>query len=106
MSMNFNDAEPQRSGFGELIPNDTVALVGASLRPGGHGLGGFLQNNKAGDCLMADFEFTIEGGDFDRRKFWGNYVTEGETDGQQKAAAISRSLMRAMLESAFGIDPT
>lgn len=105
MSFNFNDAEPQKTGFGELIPNGTIALVVMSLRPGGHGDGGWLKNSKSGESLMLDCEFTIEGGDYDRRKFWGNYVTEGQTEGQQKAAPISRSLLRAVLESAHGVDP-
>lgn len=105
MTFNFNEAEPQRGGFGELIPDGTVAVVIASIRPGQSGPAGWLKMNKDGNALMADFEFTIDGGAYDRRKFWGLYVTEGETEGQGKAAAISRSLMRGMLESAFGIDP-
>lgn len=104
MSFDFNDAEPQRGSF-ELIPDGTICLVVASLRPGGHGPGGWLKPNNAGNCLLADFEFVIDGGEFDRRKFWTMFVTEGETDGQQKAANISRSRLRAMLESAFGVNP-
>lgn len=104
-NLDFNNAEPQKTGFGELIPNNTTVILVASLRPGGFGPGGWLKNTKAGDALMADFEFTIDGGSFDRRKVWGMYVVDGETEGQKEAAAISRSLMRAMLESAFGIDP-
>lgn len=105
MSMfDFNGADPQRGG-GSLIPDNTVALVVATLRPGGHGPGNWLKNSGDGSCLMADFEFTIEGGDFDRRKFWGLFVTEGTSEGQQKAAAISRARLRAMLESAHNVHP-
>lgn len=100
----FNSAEPQRGG-GDLIPDNTVCTVVATLRPGGHGPGGWLKNSKDGSSLMADFEFTVEGGEHDRRKFWGNFVTEGQTEGQQKAAAITRSRLRAMLESAYGVQP-
>jgi hypothetical protein len=103
-AFDFNNADPQRE-VGALIPENTVCVVVASLRPGGHGPGGWLKPNKNGDCLMADFEFTVEGGDFDRRKFWGLFVTEGATEGQQKAANITRSKLRAMLESAYGIHP-
>lgn len=105
-NMDFNNAEPQRAGFGgDLIPNDTVALVVMTIRPGQQGDGGWLKGNNAGDALMIDAEFTVDGGDFDRRKLWGNYIVDGTTDGQQKAAAISRSLLRGMLESAHGIEP-
>ena len=100
----FNNAEPQRA-MGELIPDGTVCLVVATLRPGGHGPGGWLKNNNDGTCSMADFEFTIDGGEYDRRKFWNMMVTEGSTEGQQKAANITRSKLRAMLESAFGVHP-
>ena len=106
MPMNFNEAEPQKTGFGSPIPHGTVAIVVASLRPGKAGPDGWLKENNDGSCVMADFEFTIDGGEFDRRKFWTMFVVDGETDGQKKAAAISRSRLRAMLESANGIEPS
>lgn len=102
--MDFNDAEPQRGQF-DLIEDGTIAMVVATLRPGQEGPGGWLKANNAGNCLLADFEFVIDGGPYDRRKFWTMFVTQGETDGQQKAANISRSRLRGMLESAYGINP-
>lgn len=103
-AMDFNNAEPQRA-MGDLIPDNTVCLVVATLRPGGEGPGRWLKANNDRSCLMADFEFTIDGGEFDRRKFWSLFVVDGQTDGQQKAANISRSKLRAMLESAYGVQP-
>lgn len=103
----FNDAEGQRSGFsGELIPEGTIAVVVAALRPGGNGEEGLLKNSNDGSCQMLDFEFTIQGGDFDRRKIWNMYVVNGTTEGQETAVKISKSALRAMLESARGIDPS
>ena len=104
-NFDFNTAEEQRA-TGSLIPDNTVVMVVAKLRPGGHGQDGWLKTNKDGTCLMVDLEFTVDGGDFDRRKFWSMMVTEGDTDGQQKAANISRSKLRAMLESAHGVNPS
>ena len=104
-TFDFNTAEPQQAGAGSLIPDNTIVTVVSTLRPGGHGPGGWLKTNSNGSCLMADFEFTIAGGPFDRRKVWSMFVTEGETDGQKTAAEISRSKLRAMLESAFAINP-
>lgn len=104
-TFDFNEAEPQRSGGGELIPDNTVALVVAKLRPGQSGPDGWLKASQTG-CEMMDFEFTIDGGDYDRRKLWGLYVVSGITEGHEKAANISRSRLRAMLESARGIHPS
>jgi hypothetical protein len=44
-------------------------------------------------------------GDYARRKFWSLMLVEGETEGQKQAADISRKCLRAILESAGGIDP-
>ena len=101
-NMDFNNAEPQR-GFGDLIPDNTIALVVAKLRPGGAGPGGWLKASATG-CDMMDLEFVVDGGEFDRRKFWGLFVTSGCTEGHEKAANITRSRLRAMLESAHGIN--
>lgn len=100
----LNQAEKQTSGDG-LIPDGTVVPVHATLRPGGAGDGGWLKRNRDGTCMMMDFEFTIVEGQYARRKFWTLLTVEGETEGQQKAADISRSRLRAMLESARSIDP-
>lgn len=99
----FNNAEPQRA-MGDLIPDGTIALVVINLRPGGAGPGGFLKASNTG-CDMLDLEFTIDGGEHDRRKFWENWVTNGTTDGHEKAAMSTRSRVRATLESAFGVNP-
>lgn len=106
MSYDFNDAEPQRGFSGDLIPDGTVALVAMTVRPGGQDDGGWLKASNDGGCLMLDAEFTIDGGDFDRRKLWGNYVIKGSTEGHDKAAGISRSFLRAALESSRGIMPS
>ena len=101
----FNDAEGQRSGFsGDLIPEGTIALVVSSLRPGGQGADGILRGSDTG-ASMLDFEFTIQGGDFDRRKIWNLYVVDGVTEGHEKAKNISKSALRAILEAARNIDP-
>lgn len=104
----FNEAEEQRAGgfSGGLIPEGTIALVVGVLRPGGNGDEGLLKNSNDGSCQMLDFEFTIQGGDFDRRKIWNMYVVNGTTEGQETAVKISKSALRAMLEAARNIDPS
>lgn len=102
-NFDFNNAEPQRA-MGELIPDNTIVLVVASVRPGGAGPGGWLKASATG-AEMLDMEFTIDGGEFDRRKVWENWVVAGTTEGHEKAAGITRSRIRALLESAHGINP-
>jgi hypothetical protein len=99
----FNNAEPQRA-IGDLIPENTICLLVANVRPGGEGPGGWLKGSSTG-AQMLDIEFTIDGGDHDRRKLWENWVTDGVTEGHAKAAAITRSRIRALLESVHGVDP-
>jgi hypothetical protein len=94
----FNDAET--SSF-ELIPNNTIAPVIATLRPGASGPGGWLKASKSGESLMLDFEFVVTAGPYAKRKFFGNMVIEGS----EKAVAITRGNLRAMLESARNIRP-
>lgn len=100
----FNYAEPQRA-MGDLIPDGTICLLVAHVRPGQAGPGGWLKASQTG-AEMLDMEFTVDGGDHDRRKLWENWVTGGTTDGHQKAAGITRSRIRALLESVHGVDPT
>jgi hypothetical protein len=48
---------------------------------------------------------TVSSTPYARKKLWQNVGVGGPTDGHQKAAQISRALLRAALESARGIDP-
>lgn len=98
----FNDAEASKPQ-GQLIPDNTVVVLVAKLRPGGHGPDGWLKGSKTSAALMLDFEFTIDGGPYDRRKIWSSMVVEGNTEGHEKAKGISRSTIRTMLESANSV---
>lgn len=105
MTYDLNSAEKQTVPESH-IPHGTIVPVHATLRPGGSGQDGWLRRSKNGDSLAMDFEFTVIEGKYARRKFWTLFTVEGETEGQQKAADISRSRLRAMLESARGVDPS
>ncbi len=48
---------------------------------------------------------TVVEGQFAKRKFWGLFTMEGTTEGHAKAAEISASRIRGILESARGIRP-
>jgi hypothetical protein len=99
----FNSASEQRTG--ELIPDGTIAPVHLTVRPGNSGEGGWLKRSKAGDSEALDCEFTVTEGPHAKRKFWTLFTVQGTTEGQQKAADISFSRIRAILESANGVRP-
>ncbi len=103
MAFDFNSADQQREGG--LIAEGTIAVVHLTIRPGNAGEGGWLKRSKAGDSAALDCEFTVVDGPFTKRKFWTLFTVEGSTDGHQKAADISASRIRAILESARGVRP-
>lgn len=103
MTLDFNNAEPQREGG--LIPENTIAVCHLTVRPGGAGDGGWLKRSKDGSSMAIDAEFTIVEGPFAKRKFWVLFTVDGSSEGHQKAAEISASRIRAIVESARGIRP-
>jgi hypothetical protein len=103
MAYDFNNAQEQREGG--LITDGTVACVHMTVRPGNAGEGGWLKRSKSGDSMAMDCEFTVVDGPFAKRKFWTLFTVEGTTDGHAKAAEISASRLRGILESAKGIRP-
>jgi hypothetical protein len=103
MSLDFNNAPEQRSG--ELIPDGTIAPVHLTIRPGNAGEGGWLKRSKDGGSFAIDAEFTITEGPHAKRKFWSLMTVDGTTDGHTKAAEISFTRIRAILESVRGIRP-
>lgn len=103
MAFDFNNAQEQREGG--LIADGTVAAVHLTIRPGNAGEGGWEKRSKAGDSQALDCEFTVVDGPFAKRKFWSLFTVSGTTEGHEKAAAISGSRIRGILESARGIRP-
>jgi hypothetical protein len=101
--MDFNNAPEQREGG--LIPEETIAVVHMTIRPGNAGEGGWLKRSKDGSSNGIDAEFTVVEGQHAKRKFWKLFTVEGSTEGHAKAAEISASQLRAILESARGVRP-
>lgn len=102
----FNNADKQRSF--DLIPAKTILPVCMTIRPGGIGDGGWLRPSQSSDAQMIDAEFVVLEGPFAKRKFWQLITVEGgkrDDNGNSKAGNMSRSLLRAMIESARGIRP-
>jgi hypothetical protein len=107
----LNDAEPQRSG--ELIPDGTFAKVRLQFRRGGiDGASeidrGLLKAAKSSDALMLDCEITVIEGPHANQKLWHMYTVQGgkpDKDGTPMAWKITKSALRAMIDSACGLDP-
>lgn len=96
----FNDAAPQQS---ELIPAKTFAKVITTIRPGQSGQGGWETVSESGFKYLS-MEFTIVSAPMAKRKIFQNCGIGGVTAGHEKAAEISRTFLRSLLESARGID--
>ena len=103
MTIDLNDADPQR-GF-DLIPTGTIVSVQWTIRPGGAGEDGWLKRSSDGGCEMLDSEFTIIDGEHARRKVWQSLILNGSTEGHATAAEISRTFLRAAVESVRNIKP-
>jgi hypothetical protein len=101
--MDFNDANPQR--VFDVIPAGTTATLHMTLRPGNASEGGLLRRSKDGNSEALDCELTVVDGPYAKRKFWVLFTLVGTTPNHATAAEISRSRLRAILESAIGIRP-
>ncbi len=98
----FNDAEEQFDPFA-LIPDGTLAnltLVLCSETSDG------LTQSKMSNAKYLKCELTVVGGKFNNKKFFQNFcLSGGKTDssGNSIAGNISRSTLRAILESSRNI---
>jgi hypothetical protein len=98
MAIDFNDAERQQSGDFTPLPDGTVAPVRATLR----GI-----KKTASGAKGLDFEFVVTAGPFAKRKVWQWAGFEGDgSKGHETMVKITKALVRGMLESAYGVDPT
>ena len=104
MPLNLNNAEAQVE-FGELIPDNTIAPVQMNIRPGNAGEDGWATQAKTSSALYLSAEFTVTEGPFAKRKFWTNFTIDGDTEGHERAVKITMSRLRAIVESARGINP-
>jgi hypothetical protein len=101
--MDFNNANPQR--VFDVIPAGTIAELHITVRPGNAGENGLLRRSKDGNSEALDCEFTVIKGPYANRKVWALFTLVGTTPNHATAAEISRSRLRAILESARGIRP-
>ena len=97
----YSDA-PQPRDF-ELIPANTIATLSLHIQGGGAGEDGMLKRSRDGRCAMLPLEHTLLDGEFAKRKVFENLIVEGVD--HDKAIEISRAKIKAILDSALGLDP-
>jgi hypothetical protein len=89
----------------ELIPHGTVATLIMHIQAGDVGEDGMLKRTKAGDAEMLHIEFVVADGLHKGRKFWEYWILDGTKDGHTQSAKINRGTLKAILDSAFGLQP-
>lgn len=98
MAIDFNSAGRQQAPSDDLIPKDTVAPVIITVREA-------LKTFRSGGAGL-DLEFIITSGPYAKRRAWKMCGVESNgTPGQDKMVEISHSFLRAILESAGGVQP-
>jgi hypothetical protein len=89
----------------ELIPAGLIATAQMRIREGGGGEGGVLKRSKNGQSEYLDAEFILVDGTHAKMKFWQNLLLAGETDGHKQMTDKSRGILKAILDSAYGLKP-
>ena len=97
-----------------LIPAGTVCRAVIIVKMGDielqeFGAGQWFKQSQSSKAKWMELEFTIVGGEHDRRKFWDRIFVDGDKMGQSgipQAKEIGLSTLRQIIESANGLDPT
>ena len=103
-NFDFNDADRQF----DLIPDNTIVPLIMHIKPGGQGDGGWLRPSQNSDAMMLECECVVLEGPFAKRRIFQYMVVSGGSlneKGESKAGNITRSNLRAILESARNIKP-
>lgn len=107
------DDNPQEREF-SLIPNGTICRAVMVVKQGDieipeFGQGTWFKKSMSTAAKWMELEFTIVGGDFDRRKFWDRVFVDGDKMGQSgipQAKEIGLRTLKSLIESARNIDPS
>ena len=102
MDMNFNNVVQDDNAPRDFspIPDKTAVRCLMTIRPGGHGDGGFYKLSNNTGHKMLDCEFTVLAGQYAGRKFW-DYL---HCDPQSGAHQISRRFIKNMIEDVQDIE--
>src|SRR5215470_13288791 len=96
-----NTNAPQERGG--LIPDGTVAVVRMMIKKGGVGPDNWFTRSKSGNEMLAA-EFTVlEGGDYQKRKFWEYFITNDSASDSSGMVQRSMDILRGIVDSANGL---
>ena len=104
MAIDFNSASEQ--GSFDLIPDGAIVPVIMTIKAGGAGEGGWLTRSKDGGSESISAQFAVLEGSHKGSRFFQYLLVDGTTDGHRKASEITRTRLRAILESARGVKPS
>lgn len=102
----FNNAAPQRP---DVIPDGTFVPLRMRYKEGGYSLPGadgdegLFRKSKSSETVMLECEFEVTGGRYAEQKFYQFLTVKGQDD---KGWNITSRTIRAMLESAYNIQPS
>ena len=97
-----------------LIPAGTVCRAVITVKLGDmeipeFGTGHWFKSSQSSKAKWMELEFTVIGGEHDRRKFWDRIFVDGDKQGASgipQAKEIGLSTLRSIIESAFNISPS
>ena len=113
--INLNEVQPETSQMERtLIPLGTVARAIILVKMGDvtipeFGNGQWFKKSQSSSAKWMELEFTIAGGQFDRRKFWDRIFVDGDKLGESGiplAKEIGLRTLRSIIESANSLDPS
>jgi len=97
-----------------LIPAGTVCRAVIVVKMGDielqeFGAGQWFKQSQSSKAKWMELEFTIVGGEHDRRKFWDRIFVDGDKMGESgipQAKEIGLQTLRKIIESANSLDPS
>jgi hypothetical protein len=114
--LNLNNAPVSNAPQMErtLIPAGTVCRAVIVVKMGDielqeFGAGQWFKQSQSSKAKWMELEFTIVGGEHDRRKFWDRIFVDGDKMGQSgipQAKEIGLQTLRQIIESANSLDPS
>jgi hypothetical protein len=113
MTIDFNDANEQRADG--VVPDGTFCGLHMTIRPGGENIEGcseadlgLFKASLSSDVSYLDCELTVISGPHAGRKLFQPLTVSGgklNESGVSKGWNISKDLIRAMIDSSYGLDP-
>ena len=103
----LNNAAPQNQSF-SLIPAGTLIKASVCIKPGGHGPGGWFTQSRSSDAVYLNVDFTVVEGEYSGRivhQMVGIQGTKRNDKGEDIWGQMGRSMLRALVESAYNIMP-